>query len=135
MKSYVTPLYWLALAWVVGACSVAVITETAPAPSPAATQATATLPSPTSTPASAPSPAPEATLSEWEGVQQQVLQYRNRLSSDSDGFAGLAVALEQPEPNDAWCAGLNAAIRQFDYASDTASVDALTALKDSQGCR
>ena len=62
------------------------------------------------------------------------MRYRSRLSSDSDGFAGLTLALEQPEPNGAWCAGLNAAISQLDYARDTASADALAALKDSQGC-
>jgi len=134
MRRSVTPLYWIALALVSGACNVATMAETPQPPSPATLHATAILPSPTSTPASAPSPAPEATLSEWERVQEQVLRYRSRLSSDSDGFAGLTLALEQPEPNDAWCGGLNAAISQFDYARDTASADALMALKDSQGC-
>ena len=62
------------------------------------------------------------------------MRYRSRFSNDSDGFAGLTLALEQPEPNAAWCAGLNAAISQFDYSRDTSSADALTALKDSHGC-
>jgi hypothetical protein len=134
MRRYVTPLTWIALALVSGACNIATIAETAPAPSPATAQATAIPPSPLSTPTSTPSPVPEATLSEWETVQLQVMRFRTRLSSDSDGFAGLALALEQPEANDTWCGGLNAAISQFDYARDTASADALTALKDSQGC-
>ncbi|HKZ86736.1 MAG TPA: hypothetical protein VJ793_24155 [Anaerolineae bacterium] len=34
------------------------------------------------------------------------MRYRSRLSRDSDVFAGLTLALEQLEPNGAWCAGL-----------------------------
>ena len=101
--------------------------EATPArPDPARTQ----MPSPTSLPTEAPTPA----LSEWEQVQRQVTQLRSRLDAASDGYAGLTLALDQNEPNAAWCGGLNAALADFNYANEAASAQALAALKDAQGC-
>lgn len=109
-----------------------------PSPSPTATvtQETAEIiqPSPSSEVILLPSPSPAPTLTEWESVQQQVERLRNLLSRDSDGYAGLTLALEQDAPNSEWCAGLTAAIGDFNYVGDSESAQALERLRDSQGC-
>jgi hypothetical protein len=77
---------------------------------------------------------PTATPTEWEQVQRTIESYRNRLDRGSDGYQGLTVALEQVEPNQAWCGGLGAAIGDFAYANDEESAQALRDLQDTQGC-
>lgn len=91
-----------------------------------------------------PSPTPEETsqttltsaptLSEWETIRQQIARLRNLLDRDSDGYAGLTAALEQDSPNAAWCAGIGAAIGDFNYVGDSESAQALEMLMDAQGC-
>ncbi len=109
-----------------------------PSPSPAIPliQETAKIihPSPSSETSLRPSPSPAPTLTEWEIVQKQVERLRNLLDRDSDGYAGLSLALEQEAPNSEWCAGLIAAIGDFNYAGDSESAHALEGLRDSQGC-
>ncbi len=125
---------WLALALVLTACGSPPVADAPPQPSPNITRTATAGPTPSATPSAVVVSTPTATLSEWEQVQRQVAQYRSRFSSDSDGYAGLTLALEQAEPNPAWCGGLSAAIGQFNYANDTASANALTTLKQSQNC-
>lgn len=109
-----------------------------PSPSPDTTliQETAKIihPSPSSETSLQPSPSPAPTLTEWEAVQKQVERLRNLLDRDSDGYAGLTLALEQDAPNSEWCAGLTAAIGDFNYMGDSESAQVLEGLGDSQGC-
>lgn len=96
--------------------------------------AEAIVPSPVPEETMLPSPSPQTTLTEWETIQQQVARLRNLLGRDSDGYAGLTSALEQASPNKEWCAGLAAAIGDFNYVGDKESAQTLEKLKESQGC-
>ena len=125
---------WLTLALVLTACGSPPVADAPPQPSLDITHTATAEPAPSATPSATAVSTPTPALSEWEQVQKQVAQYRSRFSRDSDGYAGLTLALEQAEPNQAWCGGLSAAISQFNYVNDTASASALTALKQSQNC-
>ena len=74
------------------------------------------------------------TLTEWELVQTSIESLRNLLDRESDGYQGLTTALEQLEPNQAWCGGLSAAIGDFNYINDEESAQALRDLQETQGC-
>lgn len=110
----------------------------AASPTPAATAAPASSPtgppSASDTPAAQPTETPAAALSAWETVQREVAQFRNLLERASDGYAGLALALEQEQPNPDWCGGLSAAINDFKYIGDDESAQKLADLQASQGC-
>jgi hypothetical protein len=84
------------------------------------------------TPAASRTPAP--TFTSWETVQQSLKRLQGALERSSDGYAGLAVALEQPAANDTWCANLEAAINDFIYLGDQARSDQLKEIRTSQGC-
>jgi hypothetical protein len=79
-------------------------------------------------------PNPTITLTEWQSVQKEVTRLRDLLDRQSDGYAGLTLALEQDAPNADWCGGLNAAIGDFNYAGDVASSRTLETLQESQAC-
>jgi hypothetical protein len=98
------------------------------------TELTVELPSetPAIEPTATRTPAP--TKTEWELAQEQVSRLRNLLDSNSDGYNGLTIALEQAEPNKDWCNGLTAGINDFDYIKDTESSETLQSLKEMNGC-
>lgn len=104
-------------------------TDFPPTETPLVEEITETVPAQEVTPLE-----PAATLTEWELVQRTVATYLNRLGRGSDGYQGLTLALEQPEPNQTWCGGLGAAIADFDYANDGESAQVLRDLQISQGC-
>jgi hypothetical protein len=100
---------------------------------PASSTPESTIP-PTAAATMPPAETATATLTPWEEVQADVRSLRNRLDSASDGYTGLSLALDQPQPNEAWCAGLNAGLNDFNYAKDLDSAARLEKLLQEQGC-
>lgn len=70
----------------------------------------------------------------WDIIQIDIKSVQSNLQQNSDGYLGLADALEQGEPNEILGAGIAAGAREFQYLNEEETADVLITLMALQGC-